>query len=125
MLTRFGNLVTCRYWTNIWLNEGFATYVATVVLQQEFKDYQDEREIVWGSLQGSMAYDTTNEYPIMNPNDELDGYSASGTIVYDKAGSVIRMMEGLLTADTLTNGLRAYLKAKYGRANSCDLPFKR
>ena len=109
-VSRFGNLVTCKYWSHIWLNEGFATYVANLVVQQELKEYQDEIEMLWGSVQYSMAWDVGKDNPILNLNDPLESFSSPSIIIYDKAGSIIRMMEGFLGSETLITGLQKYLK---------------
>ena len=65
------------------------------------------------TLQNALNFDAgTGSAPIYWDNEE-DVLNAPGAIIYDKGASVIRMMQGFLTDQTLITGLKKYLKNKY------------
>lgn len=107
IICRFGNLVTCATWADIWLNEGFATFVSYWGMNATDPEYEPLDWIVPDSYQPGMDYDATaNSQPIHH-----DGSNPS-RIIYQKAGSVIRMMSNILTEGTFTRGLVRYLTAQ-------------
>ncbi|XP_068631136.1 membrane alanyl aminopeptidase-like [Battus philenor] len=110
----FGNLVTCHWWSNTWLNEGFANYFQDYITALIESEVGSNDMLVIGSVYS--AYDADNSpdsAPITNENvnspAEISGHF--GTITYQKAGSVIRMIHHLMGDDAFKYGLNAYLKA--------------
>ncbi|CAG7785607.1 unnamed protein product [Allacma fusca] len=101
-----GNLVTCKWWSEIWLNEGFATYFAAIGVQSLFFEFENGREFLWESVQKAMAYDVNTSEPLVG-EDLLN--MASDTIVYDKGGALLRMIEGFLGRETLLHGMTTYI----------------
>uniref|UniRef100_A0A8D8EWM7 Aminopeptidase n=2 Tax=Culex pipiens TaxID=7175 RepID=A0A8D8EWM7_CULPI len=120
----FGNLVTMRWWTDLWLNEGFATYVASLGVEHlhpEWHSYEDES--VSNSLNVFKLDALTTSHPVSveigHPNQISQIFDA---ISYDKGSTVIRMMHLFLGEDTFRDGVRLYLKRhKYANAEQNDL----
>ncbi|KAF9798704.1 hypothetical protein SFRURICE_007034 [Spodoptera frugiperda] len=108
----FGNLVTCHWWSNTWLNEGFANYFQDYITSFVDPSVGAGNQLVIGSVYS--AYDADNSPtspPItnnaVNSPAEISGHF--GTITYQKAGSVIRMMHHLIQDEAFKYGLNYYL----------------
>ncbi|XP_071539736.1 aminopeptidase N-like isoform X8 [Panulirus ornatus] len=120
----FGNLVTPKWWTDIWLNEGFATYVGTLGVNHIGPTWQSMEQFVSGDLQDVLALDCLqSSHPISVPvghPDEINQIFDS--ISYSKGASIIRMMSNFLTEATFRKGLTNYLSnLAYGNAEQDDL----
>ncbi|GAB4151302.1 MAG: M1 family aminopeptidase [Planctomycetota bacterium] len=108
----FGNLVTMRWFDDLWLKEGFATFFSYECLQ----DLEPERGAWLRFLQGvePRAYEvdaTPGSVPIYQPLPNLeDAKSAYGPIVYNKAPAVLKELHRRLGASAFRKGLRAYLR---------------
>ncbi len=120
----FGNLVTMRWFDDLWLKEGFAQYMA----YQALAALQPE-ENVWKRFYESIKPDayaidsTKGTTPIYQeiPNLE-DAKSAYGAIVYSKAPAVLKQLAFVLGAEKFRQGLQLYLKEHaYGNAEWNDL----
>lgn len=103
----FGDLVTCKDWSNLWLNEGFATYFEHFWLEQHYGT--DEADYAFWRDQ-SRWFHETNLYPVplMNRNFS-DSIEYAGNI-YTKGGWVLRMLRAQLGDDDFFRGLRGYLE---------------
>uniref|UniRef100_A0A336M458 Aminopeptidase n=1 Tax=Culicoides sonorensis TaxID=179676 RepID=A0A336M458_CULSO len=120
----FGNYVTMKWWTDLWLNEGFATYVAS--LGVEFLHPE------WNSLTEESVDNTLNIFrfdalksshavsiPIGHPSQITQIFDA---ISYSKGSCIIRMMHLFMGEETFKNGVSNYLKShKYRNAEQDDL----
>ncbi|CAD0197373.1 unnamed protein product [Chrysodeixis includens] len=109
----FGNLVTCHWWSNTWLNEGFANYFQDYITAIVNPTLGAENQLVIGSVYSAYSADSSSSSaPITNNNvnspAEISGHF--GTITYQKAGSVIRMIHHLIQDDAFKHGLNSYLK---------------
>jgi len=106
----FGNLVTCEWWHDLWLNEGFASYMMHVAANHSGEDFRSLDRYVVDVVQIAMAYDEqdTTEPVHSNVTDRVVGQASR--IIYEKAAALIRMMQSFLTEDTLMKGIRNYLK---------------
>ncbi|XP_058444534.1 aminopeptidase N-like [Malaya genurostris] len=120
----FGNLVTMKWWTDLWLNEGFATYVASLGVEHLHPEWHSlEEESVDNSL-GIFKFDALiSSHPVSveigHPNQISQIFDA---ISYEKGSTVIRMMHLFLGEETFRNGVRRYLKRhKYENAEQNDL----
>jgi aminopeptidase N len=120
----FGDLVTMRWFDDLWLKEGFAEYMAYQTLAA-----LKPQENVWTRFYQSIkpsAYEidsTKGTTPIYQqiPNLE-DAKSAYGAIVYSKAPAVLKQLGFVLGADKFREGLQLYLKQHaYGNAEWNDL----
>src|ERR1700731_383713 len=120
----FGDLVTMRWFDDLWLKEGFAQYMAYQALAS-----LKPQENVWTRFYQSIkpdAYEidsTKGTTPIYQeiPNFE-DAKSAYGAIVYSKAPGVLKQLAFVLGADKFREGLQLYLKEHaYGNAEWNDL----
>ena len=120
----FGDLVTMRWFDDLWLKEGFAQYMAYRALatldpeSQPWKHmYEDIKPLAYG------IDETEGTTPIFQDIPNLkDAKSAYGAIVYQKAPSILKQLAFRLGEDGFRNGLRAYLKDHaYGNAQWADL----
>lgn len=116
----FGNLVTAAWWSNLWLNEGFATFVEYIGSDASNPELQMADQFITSAQREALNFDSgRGSHPIITdyqPNGAFDSIS------YAKGGSVIRMMEGLLTRPVFLAGIKAYLLGKsYSNAFSTDL----
>lgn len=120
----FGNLVTMKWWTDLWLNEGFATYMAGVAVHHLFPQWNSLEEEAVTNLLNVFSFDSLRtshpvSVPIGHPN-EID--EIFDTISYKKGSFLIRMMSLFLGEETLRKGVSNYLqKHKYGNAEQDDL----
>jgi aminopeptidase N len=120
----FGDLVTMRWFDDLWLKEGFAQYMAYRALGD-----LDPASLPWKHLYEEikpLAYgidETEGTTPIFQDIPNLkDAKSAYGAIVYQKAPSILKQLEFKLGPDAFRAGLRAYLKQHaYGNAQWSDL----
>ncbi len=120
----FGDLVTMRWFDDLWLKEGFAQYMAYKAMAQlepastPWKHfYEDIKPLAYG------IDETQGTTPIFQDIANLkDAKSAYGAIVYQKAPAVLKQLEFKLGAEAFRGGLRAYLKQHaYGNARWSDL----
>jgi len=114
----FGNLVTMRWWDDLWLNEAFATWMAYVVVDQWRPGWR-----MWlGFDQGkaaAMALDALRStHPIRaEVRTVAEATEAFDLITYEKGGAVLRMIEGFLGAATFREGIRLYMR-RHARGNA-------
>jgi aminopeptidase N len=118
-----GDLVTMGWWDNIWLNEGFATWMgwkATDHFNPSWeiwpRQHRDREQAM-----GQDAQATT--HPIQQViRDESEANSAFDGISYQKGEQIIRMVEDWIGPDVFRTGMRAYMKAhQYHNTTSADL----
>ncbi len=119
----FGDLVTMRWWDDIWLNEGFASWMAsrtTAKLHPEWNSVLDEVTV----RETAMARDAVSTtHPVVQHVETVEqANQAFDSITYSKGEAVIRMLEGYVGAETWRQGVRDYIKAHaYGNTVSDDL----
>jgi aminopeptidase N len=108
----FGDLVTCKDWANLWLNEGFATYMEHFWLEQHYGADEAAYEF-WRDQRTWFAQKRLYPVPIVTRNftdsSEYDGN------IYAKASWVLRMLREKLGDDDFFGGLHHYLLANRGQ----------
>jgi aminopeptidase N len=120
----FGNLVTMDWWSELWLNEGFATWVGWLATDYLHPDWNVWPQFVSEGMQGAFRLDSLRtSHPIEVPvRDALDVDQIFDHISYLKGSSVIRMLAAHLSLKTFLQGVSEYLKAHaYGNATTNDL----
>lgn len=108
----FGNLVTMQWWTDLWLNEGFASWIEYMAVDHLFPDWDMWTQFIVDEQQSALkldALDNTHaiEAPINHPDEIRSIFDA---ISYNKGASVIHMLYGYLGPEDFRDGLRHYLK---------------
>ncbi|MBI3319681.1 MAG: M1 family metallopeptidase [Candidatus Omnitrophica bacterium] len=120
----FGNLVTMAWWTDLWLNEGFASYMGPKAVDDQFPEWHIWSQYVAGEYLGALRNDSLRtshpiEIPVHNPHEIREIFDA---ITYSKGSSVNRMLEHYLTEPVFRRGLQTYLtRYAYGNARTEDL----
>lgn len=120
----FGNLVTMQWWDELWLNEGFATWVGYAAVDHLFPEWDIFSGFVSTSLQTALQLDgLRNSHPIKVPVvDALDIDQLFDAISYLKGASTIRMLSHHLSQDVFLRGVARYLNThQFGNATSADL----
>jgi aminopeptidase N len=107
----FGDLVTMAWWDNIWLNEGFASWMQNKAAEELHPEWQ-----TWlnasGAKQGAMAEDARRTtHPIQQPvANETEAMAVFDSITYSKGQAFIRMLESYLGEDAFRDGIRRYMR---------------
>ncbi len=108
----FGNLVTMKWFDNIWLNESFATYMAFKALHHIFPHWENWQNYVIDTVFDGMALDSLHSTHPIHVHDvkvkDID--ELFDEISYDKGGSVLRMIEGYLGGDNFRKAIRTYIR---------------
>ncbi|KAK9476709.1 peptidase family M1-domain-containing protein [Lipomyces japonicus] len=120
----FGNLVTMDWWSELWLNEGFATWVGWLAIDYLYPDWDVFSTFVTESLQRALDLDSLRQsHPIEVPvKSGLDIDQIFDAISYLKGASSIRMISSYLGVKTFIKGVSRYLKEHaYGNAVTADL----
>jgi aminopeptidase N len=120
----FGNLVTMDWWSELWLNEGFATWVGWDAIDHLYPDWNVWPQFCAESLHGAFILDSIrNSHPIEVPvRNALEVDQIFDHISYLKGSSVIRMLSAHLGRQPFLNGVSNYLKAhEYTNATTTDL----
>uniref|UniRef100_A0A8D0VSX2 Aminopeptidase n=1 Tax=Sus scrofa TaxID=9823 RepID=A0A8D0VSX2_PIG len=112
----FGNLVTLAWWNDLWLNEGFASYVEYLGADHAEPTWNLKDLIVPGDVYRVMAVDAlASSHPLTTPAEEVNTPAQISemfdSISYSKGASVIRMLSNFLTEDLFKEGLASYLHA--------------
>jgi aminopeptidase N len=118
----FGDLVTMQWWNDIWLNEGFATWMAWKPLEQ-WKPEWNVKQLEIGETLGALNADSLDSVRPIRQNAETpaDIQALFDGIAYGKAASVLRMVEAYVGPEVFQKGVNAYLeKHKYANATAED-----
>ncbi len=108
----FGDLVTCRDWANIWLNEGFATYFEHYWAEQRYGADEVAYEF-WRDQASWFRQKRLYPVPIVTRNF-TDSIEYAGN-VYDKGGWVLKMMRTKLGDEDFFRGMHYYLETNRGQ----------
>jgi alanyl aminopeptidase len=119
----FGNLVTMPWWDDLWLNEAFATYMASRTVHDVAPE-QNARMGAVASGHGAMGSDSLAaarriRQPIESDHDIRNAFDG---ITYSKGAAVIAMFERFMGEDDFREGIRVYLgRHRFGTARAEDL----
>ncbi|VEN47672.1 unnamed protein product [Callosobruchus maculatus] len=120
----FGNLVTMEWWTHLWLNEGYASFVEFLCVNFLFPEYDIWTQFVNDSYIKALELDSLKnshpiEVPVGNPS-EID--EIFDDISYNKGASVIRMLHHYIGDADFRKGMHLYLtRHQYGNTFTEDL----
>lgn len=123
----FGNLATCQWWDQMWLNEGLATYFTYKSLVFVAPEYDTEMRYIVRHHQNSLRFDSdaNRSHPVVIPTDGFNFFDGTSM---EKGGSLTRMMDYLFTFPVLQASLRTYLQRKYAltvTSKSCGYYYAR
>ena len=120
----FGNLVTMKWWNDLWLNESFATFMATKFVDKFYPEWDLWNQFVEDAMNVAMGLDSLKTtHPIdVKVNSPAEIREIFDAISYDKGGCVLRMLENYVGEPNFRNGLKKYLSDfKYKNAQGNDL----
>ncbi|NDB89344.1 MAG: M1 family peptidase [Thaumarchaeota archaeon] len=120
----FGNLVTMKWWNDLWLNESFATFMATKFVDYFYPEWKLWDQFLEDTMNTAMGLDALHSsHPIdVKVNSPSEIREIFDAISYDKGGCVLKMLENFVTEKNFRAGLRVYLKKfSYKNAEGNDL----
>ncbi|XP_041643447.1 aminopeptidase Ey-like isoform X2 [Cheilinus undulatus] len=123
----FGNLVTTRWWNDLWLNEGFATYVSYLGANFAEPKWNMKDLIVLNEIIGVMGVDAlASSHPLSSKEEDIqkpeDISQLFDSITYSKGAAVLRMLSEFITEEVFSKGLNTYLEEfKYRNTVYTDL----
>jgi aminopeptidase N len=120
----FGDLVTMKWFNDVWMKEVFANFMAAKIVNPSFPEVNHELRFLLQHYPSAYDVDRTEgANPIRQDLANLnEAGSLYGAIIYQKAPIVMRQLELLVGPDKFRDGLREYLNAhKYGNATWTDL----
>ncbi|XP_073724650.1 alanyl (membrane) aminopeptidase b, tandem duplicate 1 [Misgurnus anguillicaudatus] len=110
----FGNLVTLKWWNDLWLNEGFASYVEYLGADEAEPTWNIKDLIVLNDVHRVFAIDAlASSHPLSSKEEDVQRpeqiSEVFDTISYSKGASVLRMLSDFLTEAVFTEGVKTYL----------------
>ena len=120
----FGDLVTMKWWNDLWLNESFATFMSYKAMNSVFPQWNMDVEYKRSVIATAFGADQLKSthpisVPVRSPG-EID--QLFDEISYEKGGSVLNMIEDYSGEDVFRQGLHRYLKRhSYSNATKFDL----
>jgi tricorn protease interacting factor F2/3 len=120
----FGNLVTMKWWNDLWLNESFATFMATKAVDKFYPEWDFWDQFLISEMTGGLSLDSLKtshpiDVKVKSPSDVRQIFDE---ISYNKGGCVLMMLEDFLGEKNFRVGLHNYLlKHKYSNAKGEDL----
>ena len=120
----FGDLVTMRWFNDVWTKEVFANFMADKIGREQFPNMNHDLNFIKTHYIAALVTDRTQgTHPIQQPLDNLNNAGLLyGNIIYHKAPIMMRKLEEQMGAEPFRNGLRKYLNQySYGNATWDDL----
>lgn len=120
----FGNLVTMKWWDDLWLNEGYASFVEFLCVNHLYPEYDIWTQFVTDTYIPALELDALKnthsiQIPINHPSEIDEIFDA---ISYNKAASIIRMLHSFIGDENFKKGMNIYLKRySYKNAETNDL----
>lgn len=120
----FGNLVTMKWWDDLWLNESFATFMAYKAVDHVYPEMKIYGRMLQldgkGALEDDAMINTAAIETHMKDPEEMSGQSVN--IRYGKGAMILRMIENYMGEEKFREGVQYYLrKFSYGNAEGKDL----
>ncbi|MGR4862816.1 M1 family metallopeptidase [Caulobacter sp. LARHSG274] len=117
----FGDLVTMSWWDDLWLNEGFASWMESRATEHFHPEWNTQLNAV-NNREYAMGLDSlSTTHPVVQHVETVDQASqAFDGITYEKGEAVIRMLEAYVGHDAWRGGVRAYIKAHAHGATTTD-----
>lgn len=115
----FGNLVTMKWFDDVWLKEVFANFMAGKIIQPDFEDINHQLLFLESNYPSAYRVDRTEgTHPVQQKLDNLNNAgSLYGRIIYNKAPILIQHLENKIGEKKLQKGLQEYLKT-YQNSNA-------
>ncbi|CAH1983243.1 unnamed protein product [Acanthoscelides obtectus] len=108
----FGNLVTLAWWSEVFLNEGFARYFEHKAVNEVFPDWELDKQFVVATLQSALATDDLQSIQALQSEvitpAQIDAKFKADTS-YGKGGSILRMVEHFMGSEQFKSGIQKYL----------------
>ncbi len=120
----FGDLVTMKWWNDLWLNESFATFMMYKVVEHYYPEWNIIGEMLRGRASGAFRDDSLeNTHPIdVEVKDPEKVAQIFDQISYGKGGMILRMIERYAGYEEFRRGIHDYLKKfSYSNATGKDL----
>jgi tricorn protease interacting factor F2/3 len=120
----FGDLVTMKWWDDLWLNESFATFMDYKSTDRVYPEWKVWQDFVRTSTSGAMGRDAlTKTHPIMaKVHDPEEIEELFDEISYGKGASILRMIEAYIGSENFKKGVAQYLQRfRYSNASGHDL----
>ncbi|KAL6107369.1 uncharacterized protein ACO6RY_11025 [Pungitius sinensis] len=123
----FGNLVTMKWWNDIWLNEGFATYFSILALDCVEPSFQLKEWHIMSNLHTAFEHDAlASSHPLSPLPEDIQGtFEIEGmfdSITYFKGAALLRMLADIVSETTFTKGIKMYLSDfKFNNTDQDDL----
>jgi aminopeptidase N len=118
----FGDLVTMKWWDNLWLNEGFARWMENKIAFDLHPEWETNMRALLIAEYGKEADAKPSTHPIVQKVlTAAQAEQAFDDITYAKGAAVIRMLEAYAGPDNFRAGVRRYMKAHaYGNTEDAD-----
>ncbi|XP_066252342.1 aminopeptidase N-like [Euwallacea similis] len=122
----FGNLITCEWWSETFINEGFATYFQYFIPHQVKPTWQLDTQFIVNIVQPSLEVDSMeNSQPLkFEANTPQEISSKFGAISYYKGGSLLRMLEQVMGKTIFKQAIQEYIHTsslQHSTVNSVQL----
>lgn len=120
----FGDLVTMKWWNDLWLNESFATFMSYKAMDSVFPEWKMMKQYLNDTVAVALGADQyKSTHPIsVSVNTPAQINEIFDEISYEKGGSVLYMLEDYVGKDVFRKGLNLYLKKHaYANATKQDL----
>ena len=120
----FGNLVTMKWWNDLWLNESFATFMMYKVVENYYPEWKVTGDMLLSRGRGAFTDDSLEStHPIeANVREPEEIEQIFDQISYGKGGMILRMIESYAGKESFQAGLHNYLeKFSYSNAEGQDL----
>ncbi|MDE0225964.1 MAG: aminopeptidase N [Gammaproteobacteria bacterium] len=118
----FGNLVTMQWWNGLWLNESFATFMATLALVEATDFSEGGLGAYLSTVRAYQADERDTTHPIELPTPDTDAAFANfDAITYNKGSATLTQLHHLVGPEVFRQGVSAYLRAHaYGNTTIDD-----